>query len=425
MTKQEELKAQKTALRGENQALLNRAQHDKRNLTVAEQAQFDRRVAQMSEIEAVLAGETEGLSGYWSESRGRKTETVVADMLAVGGARTQSDADLALRAWALGSKASTSMREAAERAGINVSNPELELRALSEGTTTAGGYTVQNEAIRAFDLAEKFFGPVRSLSTVYETPTGGGLPVPTVDDTANTAEIVAEAGAITTTADPLFGQVLLRPFQYVSKAVIVSNQLLQDAAIPLAPVLGEELGKRIGRKQNSDFTTGAGTTLPFGIQVQASLGKTAATTNAITWDEVLDLQAAVDPAYSNRPGSGFMMHQSTANYLRKLKDSQNRYLWEMSLQGPSPAQANAAGIAGRIVGFPVYINNDMDSALSTNKRLVLFGDFRSYWINDAGGPLLRRADELRLLTNETVFVAFRRSDGNLANTAAVKYLRTA
>ena len=57
----------------------------------------------------------------------------------------------------------------------------------------------------------------------------------------------------------------------------------------------------------------------------------------------------------------------------------------------------------------------MDSSLATNKRLVLFGDFRSYWINAAGGPLLRRADELRLLTNQTVFVAFRRSDANLVN----------
>ena len=48
-------------------------------------------------------------------------------------------------------------------------------------------------------------------------------------------------------------------------------------------------GTRIGRKQNYDFTIGGGTTLPFGVQVQASLGKTAAATNAITFDEVIDL----------------------------------------------------------------------------------------------------------------------------------------
>lgn len=52
-------------------------------------------------------------------------------------------------------------------------------------------------------------------------------------------------------------------------------------------------------------------------------------------------------------------------------------------------------------------------------------DFRSYWIQDDGPPILVRADELRLLTGESVFVAFRRSDGGLVNTAAVKYLRTA
>jgi HK97 family phage major capsid protein len=389
--------------------IIDRVTAEGRGIRSDEQAEFDRLIAVRSAAEA-----------WCGQSRGRKAgwpvDAAVSD---------SASADMALRAWACGTRASSSMREAAERYGIDIQNPELDLRALSVGTATAGGSAVQNEANRAFDLAEKWFGPMRQLATVYQTTTGAPLPVPTVDDTANTAEIVAEGSAITTTADPLFGSVTLDPHKYVSRAVIVSMELLQDAAIPLADVLGGELGKRIGRKQNTDFTAGAGTTLPFGVQVQASLGKTAAATNAITFDEVLDLQAAVDTAYATRPGAGFMVHPSTANYLRKIKDSQNRYLWEMSVQGPSPAQGNIRGEAGRIAGFPVYLNADMDSAFSTNKRLVLFGDFRSYWIQDAGPPILVRADELRLLTGESVFVAFRRSDGALVNTAAVKYLRTA
>jgi len=152
------------------------------------------------------------------------------------------------------------------------------------------------------------------------------------------------------------------------------------------------------------------------IDAARSAGKTAAATNALTWDEVIDLYHSVDIAYRSRPSSAFMMHDSTAAYLRKLKDSQNRYLWEMSLQ---------VGLPDRAFGQPVVINNDQDSALTTAKRLVLYGDFNAYKIRDAGAVQVYRADELRILNGQVVFLAIQRSDGNLADTTAVKYLRLA
>lgn len=420
-----EMKTKRGELSEKAGALLNTARLQNRGLTHTEQSQFDSLMSECNSLRASIDREERAaaVDAELRQSAGRKTETHLHGAIPVDS--RGSDLDLAVRAWALGTRASSTMKAAADRHGIDFSNPELELRALSSGTTDAGGYSVADEAIQAFDRSEKYYGPVRAVARVIQTLTGAQLPIPRVDDTANTGEIVGEGSAVTTTADPVFGQVVLDPFKYSSKALLVSMELLQDSAIPLVDVLFSKLGERIGRKQNTDFSIGAGTTLPYGVQVQASLGKTAAATNAITWDEIFDLQASVDPAYSNRPGVGFMMHQSTANYLRKLKDSNNQYLWQMAIQATSPAQGNAAGSAGRILGYPVYINNDMDSAFSTNKRLVLFGDFQSYWIQDAGGPVFRRADELRVLNGEVVFVAFRRSDGNLVNTAAVKYLRTA
>lgn len=419
-TQSRELREQRAKLHEEAKKILQRAMDEKRELTTEERKTIDANYYNVDKLKA----QVDRIEAELSQPQARKTSGW-SDTLTAARSGAAADADLAVRAWALEGRASTAMLAAADRFGIDPRGREIDLRALSVGTTDAGGYAVGYEAIQAFDMAEKYFGPVRNLARVITTETGATLPIPTVNDTSNTAEIVSEGSGITTTADPVFGQVNLKPFQYVSKAVIVSQQLLQDSAIPLAEVLFAKLGERIGRKQNTDFTTGAGTTLPFGVQVQASLGKTASATNAITWDEVFDLQASVDPAYANRPGAGFMMSSTVATYLRKLKDSQNRYLWEMSLQAPSPDTGNMRGVAGRIAGYPVYINNDMDATFATNKRLVLFGDFGSYWIQDAGGPRIVRADEIRLLTNEVVFVAFRRSDANLVNTAAVKYLRTA
>ena len=98
-------------------------------------------------------------------------------------------------------------------------------------------------------------------------------------------------------------------------------------------------------------------------------------------DEIIDLKHSVDPAYRLSPSCAFMMHDSTMATVRKLKDSQSRYLWELS---------TIAGEPDRLDGFPVIVNNDMASALTTGQKLVLFGDFRAYHIQDAGPVVLIR-----------------------------------
>lgn len=398
----------------DSKALLDKASTEKRTLTSDEQTTFDRLEARIDEIKATLDRQDrlDAEERLMAESRGRKAGTEVTP---VAGTR-EGDAALAFRAWALGDHASEAEEAAAKRMSFRHTLPMLEARALSSVTATQGQASIPDEMMKAYYEIQKWYGRVRNVSTVYSTSTGAPLPIPTTDDTANTGEIVADGGAITTTADPLFGVVTLGSFKYSSKAVIVPWELLQDSSINLPVYLGTALGTRIARKQNTDFTVGAGTTLPFGVQVRSSLGKTAAATNLITWDEVIDLFHSVDVAYRNRPNSAFMMHDTVAAFLRKLKDSQNRYLWEMSLQ---------VGMPDRAFGQPVIINNDCDSTFVTNNRLVLYGDFGAYAIRDAGGVTVYRADELRILNGQVVFLAIQRSDGNLVDVTAVKHLRTA
>lgn len=399
----------------DNKVLLDKAAEEKRTLKTDEQQEFDRREARLGEIRGTLdrAALQEAEERALSESRGRKTETKVKGV-EVSNTRAQ-DEDLAFRAWAMGEQATPEMVAAAERIGMRYQRRELETRALSVGVTTGGGNSVVNEMNRAFWEVEKWFGPMRQVATTIRTSTGAPLPIPNADDTANVGEIIAEAGAVTTTADPLFNTLTLGAFKYSSKAVIVSVELLQDSIIPLPEYLGRRLGERIGRIQNTHFTVGAGTTLPFGLATQAALGKTAAATNAITFDEMIDLMVSVDPAYRYAPGSKLMMHDATAAMLRKVKDSQNRYIWEMSVQSGAP---------DRIYGIPVVINNDMDQPTATAKRVVLFGDLSNYLIRDTSDVIFIRSDELRVLNHQTVFLAFQRSDGNLPNVNSVKYLRT-
>jgi HK97 family phage major capsid protein len=403
-TTQDALVKEKLQLNELVNGILDKADKEHRQITGTEKGMIDRADERIGEIRAALG--QNGAPENWG-SAGRRTRFELED--------ARPDAELALRAWLLGPRAATAEQiAAAERVGLPYQAAEL--RALSIGSATAGGNSVQNEITRSYLEVLKWYGRVEGLATVLNTETGATLPYPTVNDSGNTGRLLTEGTGATTTTDPSFGVVNLGAYKFSSDAVIVSQELLQDSSVPIATYLGSALGTRIGRIKNTYFTTGTGTSQPGGVQVQASLGKTASATNAIVFDEILDLFHSLDVAYRSSPRFAFMMSDTIAAVVRKLKDSQNRYLWEMSTQVGQP---------DRILGAPVVINNDMDSTLATNKRLILCGDFSRYVVRNAGPVQLMRSDDIKFLEGQAVFLGFQRSDGNLIDTTAVRYLRTA
>jgi HK97 family phage major capsid protein len=389
-----------------------------------------------------------------AESRGRQTDSRLGSDVP-GDGPSREEIDLAFRGWALGRHAGVHHRDAAAKINLRMDCPSMqfsarkyvddngharidaraylggaesdlrvtgsELRAINgpekrtlSSTTTGGGYSIPNELMRTLYEYRKYFGPMRQAADEVQTDTGATLPWPTVDDTSNTGEIIGESSAVTTTADPSFGIVNLAAYKFSSKAVIVPVELLQDSNTNIPQLLGRLLGTRIGRINNTKFTTGAGTTEPAGLITRSAAGATAAVSTAFIFDDIFTLVHSVDPAY--RPFCSFMLHDSIALVVRQMKDGFGRYLWEPSTQVGQP---------DRLLGFPVYINNDMDSALTTGKKLICFGLFKNYLIRDAGPLLLLRADELKILNHQVVFLAMQRSDGNLIDTTSSKYLALA
>lgn len=446
----------------DNKTVLDRAEKEKRTPTADENAEISKREARAREIKETLTRQEEldaeerDLAKY-GESRGRKTGTVVADP---SDEPTAEEQQLAFRGWAAGKYATPEAREAAKRCGFDIGQPYIDMaskvvlnskgeavraylpvrvnssgdvvesrgvidarararvegRVLSVGTTTAGGNSVSNEMMVAFTEKMKWYAFVEGQATGIDTETGGTLPWPTVSDTANTGRVLAESTAATTTTDPTFGVTNLGAFKLSSDAVLVSYELLQDSFINLESWLGSALGKRLGRISNTKFTTGAGTTEPAGI-ITGATTSAAAATNAFTLDEVITLIHAVDKAYRGLPNTGFMFHDTIAAYLRKFKDGEGRYLWEPTVQNGQP---------DRFMGYPVFINNDMDSALTTAKKLVAFGNVeQAYVVRRAGATRFLRDDSIKVAEHQIYFEAIRRADGNTVDSTAFKVLTLA
>lgn len=302
-------------------------------------------------------------------------------------------------------------RQIAERAMANI--PE-EVRAQST-TTTAGGYTIPEGFLPEIVKAMKAWGPMLDpgITRVLVTATGNPLPWPTMDDTSQKGAILAENTQISE-QDITFGQKQLDAFMYTSKLIRVSYQLLQDSAFNVeSEIIRPAFGERLGRIGNEHLTTGTGTGQPNGIVTASSAGITAAVGGAVSFDDIIDLEHSVDPAYRRSPGVRFMFNDSTLKYLRKLKDGDGNYLWQ-------PADART-GAPASVLAYPYSVNQDMASIGGSTKPII-FGDFNKYIVRIVRDMTMLRLTERYADYLQVGFFAFMRMDGELSDTAAIKHM---
>src|SRR5262249_60049285 len=135
-----------------------------------------------------------------------------------------------------------------------------------------------------------------------ETDRGTAFSYPLDDDTGAVATIVAENAQSTTASPVTFGNVAFaRCPQWRSGHIIASMELAADSAFPLSTVLAGLFGRRMARGVGAQFITN--------LIADATVGVTSASPTALTADEILDLIASVDPAYSQ--AGGFLMNVTT------------------------------------------------------------------------------------------------------------------
>jgi HK97 family phage major capsid protein len=301
------------------------------------------------------------------------------------------------------------------RQAIKAGVTTIEGRAQTAGNTTAGGFTVPTDLARVIDKTMKMWGPMydEAICTVINTSSGNPLDFPKTDDTAVAVAQHTEAGAMTDDGgvDAAFTKMTLGAFAYDTEWVQISMELLQDSAVDIEQFIGELLGERLARRVNSELTVGDGTGDPLGIVAASTLGKTAASTTAITADELIDLMHSVDPAYRASPKARWMFNDTTLASIRKLKQGDGQYLWTMG--------DIREGVPGRLLGAPYSINQAVVTA-ATGTKPVVFGDFGKYYVRKVGAPTVGVRREYYWPNIGLAGVI--RLDGDLIQTGAVKHL---
>lgn len=293
----------------------------------------------------------------------------------------------------------------------------MEVRDGQTTSSTAGGYLIPTTLGNKIVTSVKLSGPMMDPDSFWQinTDSGNTINFPTLDDTANTGVAIAEATAPSVGSVTL-GQKPIGAFKYTPDVFKVSTELMNDAGFDVQSFIGEAMGVRLGRILNTKLTLGGGSTEPTGIVSAVGTPSLAtASANTLAFDDIISLEHQVDPAYRNRPKIAFMFHDSILQAVRKLKDSQGRYLWEPSQQVGEPAT---------IHGYKYLLNQDMSNAVSVGNVVALFGDMGSFLVRQSGNYSIRRLDELYAATDQIGFTLWTRVDSNLMDAKAVKGLKS-
>lgn len=171
-----------------------------------------------------------------------------------------------------------------------------------------------SNAFRAV-LAAKGFEPISTDSLA-------AFSLPVADDTANDgADMAEDAGAVELDPDNT-GAIALSPTVYTSKQFWYSNTMVMAGGFDIVAFTLPLAGKRLDKRQETIWTTR--------LLAVAPVGKTLASPTAMTYQELLDWEHSLAPAYRN--DACFIASDSLYRTLRGMVDSNLRPIMDQNPQ---------------------------------------------------------------------------------------------
>tara|TARA_Y100000401_G_scaffold117519_1_gene126831 strand:- start:18021 stop:19217 length:1197 start_codon:yes stop_codon:yes gene_type:complete len=381
----------RASLVAEARKILDTAQGESRELAADEQERVDRIFADVDQLANEIRAE-ERIDNLEMEMTAVAERRTVNQPMVV--ADTQGSVNLPMR--------STPEYRDAFRGWLRTGN-RAELRALEVGTATEGGNVVDDDMAAAIVEKADELSFVRGMSNVITANSDIKIPV---ESTKVAAAIVAEEGAYGET-DPAFALKTLSSFK-LSCLVKVSEELAFDSEFDLSAYLARAFGRAMALGEDQYFLTGTGSGQPSGIFTDGAGAVTSAGDDALAADDLIDTMYSVPAEYRVGNRCAWVMNDSTAKAIRKLKDSDNQYLWQPAL---------SLGQPDTLMGFPVMTNSNV-AAVADGAKPVAFCNFDYFTIADRGSIAVQRLDELYAGNGQVGFRAYRRLDGKLTQTAA-------
>ena len=223
----------------------------------------------------------------------------------------------------------------------------------SDETDGAGhaGLTIPKDIQTTIHLLVRQYDSLQEYVNVEHVSTAQGSRV--YEKWANItalAEIEEESGSIGANDDPQLTVVKYLIKRYAG-ITTVTNSLLKDTAENIIAWLSSWIAKKVVVTRNT--------------KIIAAIDKLPTKPTLTKWDDIIDLEAKVDPAI--KPTSIFLTNTSGFTALKKVKDAMGNYLMERDVKSPTGYS---------IDGFPVKEVADRWLPNKSTARPLYFGDLK-------------------------------------------------
>jgi len=286
----------------------------------------------------------------------------------------------------------------------------MEKRVITGSSTGAPVPTsFYNEIVKVARLVN----PLLDYATVINTASGENLQIPSQSG-FSTATIVGQGSSISVSEPTFNAFATLGAFKFSALAQL-SRELILDAGVDIIGFLAGQFGNAFGNAIGDKVVNGTGTVEPTGFLTAAATGVTGGTgvSGAFTADNVIDLVYSLDGALRNLPSFAMLANSTSIAALRKLKDSQGRYFFDVGV-----------GLDKRdlVLGVPVIETPALPNP-AVNARSLAVGDLKSLYIRNAGGLQVDRSDDYAFQTDLSTWRATWRLDSRLIQTSNIKVFR--
>lgn len=287
---------------------------------------------------------------------------------------------------------------------------EIEKRALSEGTNSAGGYTVPTP------LASWFIDRLRARSAVIKA---GALTVSMDSATLAIARLDTDPvigwraeNAALASGDATFSRVLLTA-KSLAGIVLLSRELLMDT-VNAGQMIEQAIAKAMALEMDRAAIYGNGSgNSPTGIINISGINEVSMGTNGAqvtSYDKLIDTIYEMQLDNAADPTAG-IMHPRTGSTLAKLKDAQLNPLQVPEMVRRVPLLTTTSAPIAETLGT------------SSDTSSIVFGDFSQLFIGMRHEITIQMLSELYAATGQIGLAVHARMDVQLAHTESFSRLK--
>lgn len=367
------------------------------------------------------------------ENEGIRNAQEVAFGQAVDPSKDRNDANVEIRSFLRGEKRFDThdddgkpvnairadvMAVARERDLLRMGASPEELRALAWDTGSVASAVPTILARSLYEILEANIAALRMPTTRITSGSGAPMEFPKV--TAHSiATQVSGQGTTFAGTDPTFNKLSLTPTKY-GELVKLANEVVSDPGVDIVGFVSRDIGRAVGRKVNEAIMT---TLIGSAFTGAAGTASTGGSLIGPTFNNLVDLEYSVNDAYRASNSAGWLMRDSTAGLVRKLRDgaggTEGSPLWQPSLQG---------GISGlttpdRLFGYPVFTDPNV-AAQASNAKTTFFGDWAGYYVRTVGSLMVERNDSVFFATDEVGFRGKWRAASGAQDLTAINVMKS-